>query len=257
MYHYTYRITNKVENKHYYGSRSCKNLPKDDLGKNYFSSSRDKEFIKDQKSNTVNYKYKVIQVYTTKEKALALEIKLHHKFNVGANLNFYNRAKQTSTKWCTTGVRMKNFRKYEVSKETREKLSKALQGNKNHLGKTHSQQAKDKVSVANIGNKYNLGKTHSTETKEKISRTNKGRFVGSKHALSKLADVYCNKTGNIIAFNITINEWAKENGYNSSGLSATSRADRDSPSTSKNPHHHKGVYIKYKDSNNEISTKGQ
>ena len=32
-YHYLYRITNVVENKHYYGIRTSKNLsPKEDLG---------------------------------------------------------------------------------------------------------------------------------------------------------------------------------------------------------------------------------
>ena len=47
--HYVYRITNKVENKHYYGCRTTKLEPKDDLGSKYFSSSKDKSFIKDQK----------------------------------------------------------------------------------------------------------------------------------------------------------------------------------------------------------------
>ena len=49
-YHYLYRITNVVENKHYYGIRTSKNLlPKEDLGKKYLSSSQNKEFIKNQK----------------------------------------------------------------------------------------------------------------------------------------------------------------------------------------------------------------
>ena len=34
--HYVYRITNKIENKHYYGVRSCKIDPKLDLGIKYF-----------------------------------------------------------------------------------------------------------------------------------------------------------------------------------------------------------------------------
>lgn len=32
MFYYVYRITNKILNKHYYGSRSCKTHPKEDLG---------------------------------------------------------------------------------------------------------------------------------------------------------------------------------------------------------------------------------
>lgn len=38
-YHYVYRITNLVEQKHYYGSRTSNISPFDDLGKKYFSSA--------------------------------------------------------------------------------------------------------------------------------------------------------------------------------------------------------------------------
>ena len=51
-YHYVYRITNKVCRKHYYGVRSSNNHPKQDIGIQYFSSSYDKDFIKDQKENS-------------------------------------------------------------------------------------------------------------------------------------------------------------------------------------------------------------
>lgn len=51
-YHYVYRITNKQINKHYYGSRSCNCLAKEDIGFNYFSWSRDLDFILDQQKNT-------------------------------------------------------------------------------------------------------------------------------------------------------------------------------------------------------------
>ena len=91
VYHYVYRITNVVENKHYYGKRSSKNVkPEEDLGKNYFSSSTDLLFIQDQKSNPQKYKYKVVSLHSTASKALEKEIKLHHKFKVGVNTNFYN-----------------------------------------------------------------------------------------------------------------------------------------------------------------------
>ena len=60
MYYYVYRITNQVENKHYYGKRASKIHPRDDLGIKYFSSSKCREFVQDQKSNPQNYVYKVI-----------------------------------------------------------------------------------------------------------------------------------------------------------------------------------------------------
>lgn len=101
---YVYRITNIELNKHYYGSRKPKNnrTPEDDLGTHYFSSSRDKQFIQDQKSRTHAYKYKVIARNLSREESLKLEIKLHNKFQVDINPHFYNRSKQTSTKWTCT-----------------------------------------------------------------------------------------------------------------------------------------------------------
>ena len=102
-HHYVYRITNLVDGKHYYGSRTSKLRPEEDLGKKYFSSSRDKEFLKDQKKNPENYRYKIIRVFDDRREALKLEIELHEKFNVGVNESFYNRMKQTSTGFDTTG----------------------------------------------------------------------------------------------------------------------------------------------------------
>jgi len=104
MKHYVYRITNTKLNKHYYGTRTSKNkTPEEDIGIYYFSSSKDKDFIKDQKENPQDYKYKVIKKFNTRKEALKLEIKLHNKFNVGINESFYNRSKQSSSKFDTTG----------------------------------------------------------------------------------------------------------------------------------------------------------
>ncbi len=104
MFHYTYRITNKLDRKHYYGTRSSKIEPKEDLGIKYFSSSSNKEFIQDQKLNSSCYKYKVLRISSTREEAMELEIKLHNKFNVGINELFYNCSKQTSTGFDTSGT---------------------------------------------------------------------------------------------------------------------------------------------------------
>lgn len=99
VYHYVYRITNIIERKHYYGVRSCSTPPAEDLGITYFSSSTDKMFIKDQKENTNKYRYKVIIFCNSREKANALEIKLHKKVDAGNNPNFYNKANSTSNKF--------------------------------------------------------------------------------------------------------------------------------------------------------------
>ena len=100
-YHYTYRITNIKEGKYYYGVHSCDCLPKEDIGIKYFSSSK-KEFIKDQKENPQDYKYKVIKIFSTRVEAVQHEIFLHKKFDVKLHQKFYNDANQTSTKFDTT-----------------------------------------------------------------------------------------------------------------------------------------------------------
>jgi hypothetical protein len=93
MYHYVYRITNTVLNKHYYGVRSSKCIPSKDLGKKYFSTSHNKEFMVDQKENPQNYNYKVIRIFNTRKEAVLNEIRLHNIFNVGVNESFYNKGK--------------------------------------------------------------------------------------------------------------------------------------------------------------------
>lgn len=129
MYYYVYRITNKIEKKHYYGSRSCKILPSLDLGIKYFSSSSDKCFILDQKNNKENYRYKIIKVFYNNLESLLFEIKLHEKLNVDVNPSFYNKSKQTTTKWSSLGrvfVKDEKGNSFSVSKEDPRYISKLL-----------------------------------------------------------------------------------------------------------------------------------
>lgn len=161
-YHYTYRITNKLLNKHYIGVRTCKYHPKNDIGVKYFSSSLDKDFIKDQKEHPENYKYKIIQIFLSRKEAIKLEIILHNMFNDSVNESFYNRAKQTSVGFDTTG---------------RNDLGQANFGEKNGMyGKTHSYETRKKISEqTKIGMSKRLdkpwAKEMSNETKEKISKS--------------------------------------------------------------------------------------
>ena len=111
-YHYVYRITNIVENKHYYGKRSSSINPYNDLGTKYFSSSRDFSFLQEQKLNKNNFKYKVILCFSSSQEAVAFESKLHKKFNVSVNKSFYNKVNQTSSGFDTTGS---NYNKGTVS----------------------------------------------------------------------------------------------------------------------------------------------
>lgn len=155
IYHYVYRITNLVENKHYYGKRSSKNLtPKEDLGKRYFSSSFDEYFIEDQKSNPQNYKYKVVRCFPNAKDAVLFEAKIHEKFDVARNKSFYNKAKCTGRGFDRTGC-VGGF-----------------------SGKTHNADSRAKIGAAGRGNKYNTGRKLTCEHKNKISKA----LVGYNHS---------------------------------------------------------------------------
>ena len=285
VYHYVYRITNTVKNKHYYGVRSCNVVPKLDLGVCYFSSSRDREFIKDQKNSPNNYKYKIVAVTTTRVAAVKLEVKLHNKFNVGMNSHFYNKAKQTSTGFDTTGIVPHNKGKPH-SLEAKQKMSEAQKGKRHSeaakeklsiagKGRTHTEESKNKISAAKKGNTWNKGRSHSEKTKEKMSAAGKGRQVseetrkklsialkgkvpsketkeklsaalkGINNPRAKLANIYCRYTHELIASNVVVTVWANANGYDYSALLATARADRSKPSSKTNLHYTKGIYAKY------------
>ena len=158
-YHYTYRITNIKEGKYYYGVHSCDCLPKEDIGIKYFSSFKKKEFIKDQKENPQNYKYKVIKIFSTRVEAVKHEIFLHKKFDVKLHEKFYNEANQTSTGFDTTGksfnigfAAARNKITNEIVYITTDELKTNNLYESTSKNRKLSQEAKDKISIANTGN---------------------------------------------------------------------------------------------------------
>jgi group I intron endonuclease len=75
------------------------------------------------------------------------------------------------------------------SEETRQKMSEARKGEKNHMfGKTHSEETRQKLSEAGRGEKHRMfGKTHSEETRNKISEAQKGK-THSKESRQKMSE---------------------------------------------------------------------
>ena len=71
------------------------------------------------------------------------------------------------------------------------------------------------------------------------------KLSGKNHPAAKSANIYDAKTCELIVENVTIQVYARENGYDPSSLSATARSDRSEPSTRNNPHTHKGIYARY------------
>ena len=102
--HYVYKITNlnpNDERLYYIGVRSTlKSSP--DLDTNYRSSSKYlKAAIKEIGHN--NFSKKILGVFETRELAVREEIKLHNLFDVAKNPLFYNKSKQTTTGFDTSG----------------------------------------------------------------------------------------------------------------------------------------------------------
>jgi hypothetical protein len=122
---YVYIIYDLKSLKCYIGSRGTNKNPYDDIGKSYFSSSSNKEFIKEQKNNRERFFYVVLGNFKTREEALNLEIELHNKFNVKDNPLFYNKANQTSTKF-TLSEQSKN-----KLKETFKRIGNHQKGERN------------------------------------------------------------------------------------------------------------------------------
>lgn len=214
VYHYVYRITNIVENKHYYGKRSSKISPRLDIGVKYFSSSSDKDFIRDQKENQQNYKYKIVSTHITATAAVTKEIRLHAKFNVKNNVNFYNKANQLSNGVCLSS------------------------DDHPMKGKHHKESTKEKIRNSLTGYKHSAFSRANMGTKE-------GTRTGNKHPMAKAANIYRYSDGVLVAENVVIKEWCRMNNYNQGAMSLTLLADFSKPSSRKNHHHHKGVYARY------------
>lgn len=99
MHHYVYLISNIVEHKAYFGVRSCNCTPEEDTS--YMSSS--KLIKKLYKEKPQEFKKKILKTFDTRKEAMEWEIYLHNTYDVGRNPSFYNKAKQTSIGFDTSG----------------------------------------------------------------------------------------------------------------------------------------------------------
>jgi hypothetical protein len=166
--------------------RSSNINPIEDIGIYYFSSSSDKEFIKNQKENPENYKYKVIRIFKSKSEALNLEIKLHNKFDVGINENFYNRSKQTSTGFDVTG------RTFSMSEETKRKISEKLKGRKKEpFSEEHKENIKRRRKDQIITEEHKRNLSITAKGREKPPRTKEHR-----QRLGKIINIF-DSNGNL------------------------------------------------------------
>jgi hypothetical protein len=209
MFHYTYQITNLKIGKKYIGVRSSNIEPILDIGISYFSSSSDKIFKEDQRLNPQDYMYEVLSTHLTRVEALKEEIRLHELYDVCANENFYNQAKQTGYGIDFTGrkhaeetlIKISNASKSRIIKdETREKCRLAKLGKKATIearinmsnsakkgdahyfygsgpmkGRKMSEESRRKMSESRSGEKHHFySKEMSDESKKKMSEAKLG-----------------------------------------------------------------------------------
>lgn len=158
MHHYTYLLIDDTNDMYYIGKRSCKCLPEEDI--NYLSSSS--YVVKDKCEKLI------LNIFTTAQDAIKDEIYLHQLHDVGVNPKFYNKAKQTSTKFDTTGI---NF---SLTSEQKAKISKA------NLNKKRS-----KATILQMTEHLKQFRTPEVRAKAAKSLRKNGSNAGSKNSQFK------------------------------------------------------------------------
>ena len=189
---FVYLIWNKITHKKYIGVKSSDLEPYDVIGKKYFSSSRDKDFINEQKEHPERFKYRVLKNFKSRKEAIELECLLHKKYDVACDEKFYNRACQTSVGFDTGGVKYSDERKQQISKcvrdnliehpEIREKISKKSK----EWWETHPE-AKERLI------KFNTERIHTEEEKEKSRLSRLDPLTGQSKYSGKNASFYGKK----------------------------------------------------------------
>lgn len=185
MYHYTYKLTinNATDSRKYYiGVRSSNKHPIDDI--TYLGSC--KTLLEWFKCNgTDNVEKEILAIYDNRKDAIQHEIELHDYFNIAKNALFWNKAKQTSIGFDTTGTQLSEEVKHQKSiffknlvrtEEHKQNISKALKG------KTRTKEHCLALSNAKKGKPSPLkgmslgkGRSKSEEHKRKIGLANKGK----------------------------------------------------------------------------------
>jgi len=227
MNHYVYQLTSNRDGRKYIGVRSCDCPIEEDT---YMSSStEDREYVKDSVKE-------ILRTFLSREEANAFEIALHDIHDVGNNPNFFNKAKSTSTGFCTLG-----------NKEVAKKIALSQLGENNNMakrrGKLHPNYGKQLPEETREKiRKKALGRKPTKDTKEKMSESHKGR----NNYKARPANIYSYDTNELIAENIIISEWAEKNGFVSQHIAATARNKRKQ---------HKGIYARYINDNDQITPK--
>lgn len=150
--HYVYLLQSRVSNMNYIGVRTCKGK----IGEDHYKGSS-KYMSKEDKDNCNKI---ILKRFKTRKEAVAYEVELHELFDVARNPQFWNRAKQTNTKFDTSGrVLTDEKERAKRSKAQKERYKK--HGHPN-AGRKLSLEHRTKIGEGGKGRK------HSADTKEKM-----------------------------------------------------------------------------------------
>lgn len=218
-----YKHTNKINNKVYIGitSRTAQERWGHN-GNNYSTSPH--FFSAIHKYGWDNFEHEILFEELTKEEACSKEKELIKEYKANDRRFGYN---QTDGGECFT-----------LNEDTRRKMSLAMMGNKNGLGKSCSEEKKRKISEAQ------KGKIISAETRRRQSAAAKKRkhTPQSKETKEKLRNsyprmrkVYCVETDIVYK---SVHECARQLGLGASHVSAVCRGKYKTA---------KGFHLKYYD----------
>ena len=153
-------------------------------------------------------------IFSTRKEAVLNEIKLHNEFNVAINNSFFNKAKQTSTGFDTTGIpvlhsdetkeiiankareRYENGFKVNLTEDQKNKhkesIKKFYENNDHHTkGKSYEEIMGEEKAGKLKKLKSENNPMKNKESRDKISKANKGKKKSdeTKYKMSKLIPI--------------------------------------------------------------------
>jgi len=205
----------------YIGVRTCKTTP--DCDKNYWGSS--KYVPKDIKKTGTKT---ILKIFYKREDAILHEIELHNLHDVARNKKFWNRSKQTSTGFDTSGTKLTKEQRVRCGDSNRGRTFTEEHRNnisKGRIGLKHSKEVCEIFSKAQLKHTNspgyvhpNLGKVFTEEEKLKSSKAHKKAYDKALETSSKasLAPRFkpwfiSHPTYTEVMYDVTQVEYAEEN----------------------------------------------
>ena len=198
-----YKVTNLETGQYYIGSQCRGKI----IGKNYFTSSKNKAFKEDFKTyGEEKYKIEIIKEFEDPEECVRVEnymISDHMQLKDGLCLN---RACCCSNKKIFSRVGLPGWNKGKhLTEETKQKMSEA------HKGLHHTEDARKKMS------RTKKGIHHTEDARKKMSEAHKGLPSPNRKKISIEGTVFSSTTEASKYYNVsdtTIRCWTKNKKHN-------------------------------------------